>query len=588
MARLSNNDMAASFEEYADLLELDGANSFRTRAYRNAAQTLQQTVESVAEVAITSPDKLTDYTGIGADLAKKIIQLAETGTFTQLLEMREKFPPGVIMMLRVPGLGPKKVAMLFTELKIDSIAALTAQAEAGLISQLKGFGKKTEQTILAGLRNFQSTEQRLYLADIEPLAQHILDQLKQVKGVTNGAIAGSARRGKETVGDLDLLITTDNSKPVMDRLAELPDVAEVLARGETKMRVRLKPIINCYTPGGNRIAIEMDLRVVPHDSFGAAMQYFTGSKEHNVVLRQKAKEHGWSLNEYGLTAGEKVIASKTEQEIYQALGVPLIPPELRENRYEWDYLTDKDIPKLIEVTDIKGDLHMHTTATDGAGTIAEMIEGAISRGLEYIAITDHSKRVQIARGLDADRLRAHWDDIRKVSSKYKEIKVLCGVECDILENAEMDLDDQVLAEADWVIAVLHFGLSQPQDVIMQRLMHAIQHPSVDAVGHLTGRYIQKRAGAEMDVPAILKAAKEHRVMLEINAHPARLDMNDINAGLARSMGIPIIIDTDAHHVNGFDVLPWGIRQARRAGLTAKDVANTRPWKEFQKLIRRHL
>jgi DNA polymerase (family 10) len=328
----------------------------------------------------------------------------------------------------------------------------------------------------------------------------------------------------------------------------------------------------------------MDLRVVPDESYGAALVYFTGSKAHNIVLRRRAQERGLKINEYGVFQGEKSIAGRTEKDVYKSVGLPWIPPELREDRGEFDLAEKNTLPKLIELDDIRGDLHMHTTATDGAATIREMIEGAKARGRKYIAITDHSKRVSMANGLDEKRLRAHWKEIDKVRGQVSGIEVLCGVECDILEDATLDLPDDVLAEADWVIAVLHYGLKQPREQIMKRLLAAIRSPHVDAIGHLTGRMLGKRPGADLDLDATLKAAAEHGKMIEINAHPSRLDIDDIGAAAAKSLGIPIIIDTDAHSVTGLDVMQYGVYQARRAGLEAKDVANTRTWGQFKKLL----
>jgi DNA polymerase (family 10) len=359
----------------------------------------------------------------------------------------------------------------------------------------------------------------------------------------------------------------------MDCLAQHELVEKVLMRGDTKMRVRLNS------------GVEMDLRVVPDESYGAALQYFTGSKEHNVTVRGRAKDLGLKVNEYGVFKGDKQVAGATEEDVYAAIDLPWIPPELRENRLEFQYLDNGGLPDLITVDDIRGDLHMHTTASDGAATILEMAEAAKKRGLKYIAITDHSKRVSMANGLDADRLRKHWEEIRSVRDQIKGIDILCGIECDILEDATMDLPDDVLEEADWVVAVLHYGLQQPRKQIMDRLLTAIRNPHVDIIGHPTGRLVGKRDGADVDISDMLKAAADHGVMMEINAHFKRLDLNEVNAAAAKDHGIPIVISTDAHNVNGFDVLQYGVDQARRAGLTKKDVANTRTLAQFRKLLK---
>jgi DNA polymerase (family 10) len=414
----------------------------------------------------------------------------------------------------------------------------------------------------------------MYFAEARALAEPILAALRALPSVTQAEAAGSYRRRLETVGDLDLLVTSPDPAPPMDLVAKHPLVEKVLSRGDTKQRVRLSA------------GIEMDVRVVPDESYGAALQYFTGSKAHNIVTRRRAQERGLKINEYGVFRGETSIAGRTEEEVYAAIDLPWIPPELREDRGEIELAEQGRLPKLIELDDMRGDLHMHTTATDGAATIAEMVEAAKARGLKYIAITDHSKRVSMANGLDATRLRAHWKEIDKIRQKTTGIEVMCGVECDILEDATMDLDDDVLAEADWVIAVLHYGLKQPREQIMKRLMAAIRNPHVCVLGHLTGRMLGKRPGAEMDRDEVLKAAADHGVMIEINAHPSRLDIDDVGAAAARNLGIPIVIDTDAHSTAGFDVMQYGVFQARRAGLEAKDVANTLPWSKFKKLLKK--
>ncbi|MEI8381584.1 MAG: DNA polymerase/3'-5' exonuclease PolX [Planctomycetota bacterium] len=571
---MQNQQIAALFEELADLLEIQGANAFRVRAYRNAARTLENLSES-AEAIIASTDRsLTDLEGIGKDLATKIEAIVKTGTLQQLDELRTQIPVGVSEMLRIPGLGPKKVAALFHELGVTTLADLKVASESGRVAELQGFGKKTAQTILEGIQHVEEAGQRVLISIASASAEEIVSDLRQLTSVTQVSIAGSCRRRKETCGDLDVLAISSNSAEVMDRRAAHPLVEKVLARGETKQRVRL------------RSRIEMDLRVVAAESYGAAMQYFTGSKEHNIVIRRRAQERGLKVNEYGVYRGEDYVAGRTEEEVYAAVDLPWIPPELRENRGEIELAENGQLPELIEVADIQGDLHMHTTATDGAATILEMAEAAKARGLKYIAITDHSKRVTMANGLDATRLRQHWRDIEHARGKISGIEILRGIECDILEDATMDLDDEVLSEADWVIAVLHYGLKQPREQIMQRLLNAISNPHVDVIGHPSGRLIGSRPAADIDYSTFLKAAADHGVMLEINASPTRLDLDDIQAAAAKALGIQIVIDTDSHSTNGFESLVYGVGQARRAGLTRNDVANSRPWSEFQKLLHR--
>jgi len=569
---MKNDVIAGQFELLADLLEIQSANPFRIRAYRNAARTISSTSDSLADLAATGGD-LTQLPGIGKDLARQIIEIAQTGKLKSLEELQQQIPSGVVDMLRIQGVGPKKVSVFFNELHLTSLAELKAACEAGRISQLKGFGKKTEESILQNIDQAAASASRFSIADARAAVETIVADLRQLPAVVRCEAAGSCRRRRETCGDLDVLAICSDPAPPMDRLAAHPLVASVLQRGETKQRVRLVS------------GIELDLRVVPEESFGAAMQYFTGSKEHNVVLRQRAKDLGLKINEYGVFRGDEAVAGRTEEDVYAAVGLPWIPPELRENRREFEWADRRQLPQLLLLADILGDLHMHTTASDGAGTIAEMAAAAKARGLQYIAITDHSKRVSMANGLDADRLRKHWAEIRRVREQTSGIQILCGIECDILEDATMDLPDDVLAEADWVVAVLHYGLRQPREQIMQRLLNAIRNPHVDAIGHCTGRMIGRREGADVNFADLLKAAADHQVMLEINAHPSRLDLDDVHAAAARDHGIPIVISTDSHSVNGFDVLQYGVDQARRAGLTAKDVANTRPLPEFLKLLK---
>ncbi|HIK91338.1 MAG TPA: DNA polymerase/3'-5' exonuclease PolX [Planctomycetes bacterium] len=570
---MKNDQIAAVFAQLSDLLEIQEANPFRVRAYRSAGRTISSTAESFAALVEEGAD-LTRFSGIGKDLAKQIVEVVTTGQHSQLAELKQQVPAGVVDMLRIQGVGPKKVAVFFNKLNLTSLDELKAAAQAGELAALNGFGKKTEQSILANIDRAAEAGKRISIADARAAAEAIVQDLLRLDTVTQTAVAGSCRRRRETCGDLDVLATSSDATAAMDRLAAHPLVDSVLQRGDTKQRVRLKS------------GVEMDLRVVADSSYGAAMQYFTGSKEHNVVVRQRAKDMGLKVNEYGVFRGDDQIAGATEEDVYAALDLPWIPPELRENRREFDLAATGVMPRLVEVGDIKGDLHMHTTASDGAASILQMAEAAKARGLKYIAITDHSKRVSMANGLDATRLRAHWDDIRAAREQIDGIQLLCGIECDILEDATMDLADDVLAEADWVVAVLHYGLQQPREQIMKRLMNAIQNPHVNIIGHPTGRLVGKRDGADINMTEMLQAAAENGVMMEINAHFKRLDLDDVNAAAARDLGIPIVISTDSHSVNGFDVLQYGVDQGRRASLTKDDVANTKTWAQFKKLLQR--
>jgi len=571
---MNNVTIAGVFDQIGDLLEFQGANPFRVRAYRNAARTIRDLPEPAAGILEDPDRKLTEIDGIGDDLADKIATLVRTGDLPMRKELAAQVPASVLGLLRVPGLGPKKAAVLFNELKISTLDELRAACEANRVQALKGFGAKTEQTILAGLAVAASVVVRMYWSDADVYVQAILAHLKSVPGVERLAAAGSYRRGRETVGDLDFLVVSARVNEVMDRLAEFDGAAELLARGDTKMSVRLSN------------GLQVDLRVVPAESFGAALQYFTGSKDHNVTLRGLAKDRGLKINEYGVYRGEEYVAGRTEEEVYGTLDLPCFPPELREARREFEWAAAGTLPALVEVGDIRGDLHMHTTETDGQATLEEMVAAAKARGLKYIAITDHSKRVSMANGLDAARLRRQWAAIDRLNASKPGIAVLKGIEVDILERGGLDLDDDVLAEADWVVASVHYGQSQPREQITKRIVDALRNPHVSAIAHPTGRLINRRQPYDVDLAEVFKAARDHGKLLELNSNPARLDLDDVACAAAKAHGIPIVISTDAHSTTGLDVLRYGILQARRGGLTKDDVANARPWAAMRKLMRK--
>ena len=575
---MTNREIAAVFEQVADLLEFQNANPFRVRAYRSGARKIADLNEPAAQIAADPERALTDLEGIGKDLAEKIKTLVATGSLPMLDELLAEIPASVLALLRVPGLGPKKAAVLHQQLKIDSLDQLQAACEAEEVRQLKGFGAKTEETILKGIAIAAQAEQRMRWADADEVGQALLAHLDGVPGVRQLQLAGSYRRGRETVGDLDLLADADDAQPIMDRLAEFPGVADTLARGDTKMSVRLEN------------GLQVDLRVVPSESFGAALHYFTGSKAHNVEIRGRAKDAGLKVNEWGvyrLDDGDEVyLAGATEEDVYSVLELPWIPPELREAREEFEWAAQDKLPSLLELTDIRGDLHMHTTATDGKATMEEMADAAIERGLEYIAITDHSKRVSMAGGLDSERLLAQWKEVDELNQRLDDLEVLKGIECDILEKGGMDLPDDVLSQADWVIASVHYGQNQPREQITERILGAVENPHVDVIAHPTGRLINRREPYEVDLETIFAAAARHGKWMELNANPARLDLDDVHCAAAKRHGISIVINTDAHHVGGLDVMRYGVLQARRGGLTRADVANARPWAEFKKILGR--
>jgi DNA polymerase (family 10) len=474
--------------------------------------------------------------------------------------------------MKVPGLGPKKAAVLFETLGIESVEQLRAACEEQKIRELKGFGEKTEQSILASLAVVEQASERVLWAVAETWVERLLAHMKTCDEIQKIAAAGSFRRGRDTVGDLDLLVVCSDGDEAMDRLGEFDSVQTVIGRGDTKMSVRLAE------------GLQIDLRVVPEESFGAALLYFTGSKEHNVELRGTAKRLGLKINEYGVFRDEQYIAGREEADVYAAVDLPWIPPELREARREFQWAADGCLPQLIEISDLRGDLHMHTRATDGRNTIEEMAEGAKRRGLKYIAITDHSQRVAMANGLTPDRARQQWDEVDRINDSLKGIHVLKGIECDILEKGGMDLPDDVLARADWVVASVHYGQNQTREEITRRIVGAIENPHVSCIAHPTGRLLLRRKSYEVDLEAVYKAAREHGKFLELNANPKRLDLDDVACAAAKEHGVGIVISSDAHHVDGLDVLRYGVVQARRAGLTKLDVVNTLTWSQIKKRL----
>ena len=585
---MTNADIAAAFEQVADLLEYGGENVFRVRAYRTAARTIDGLVESLASVRADTTRRLTDLEGIGSDLAGKIETLLDTGRLPLLEELEREVPAVVFDLMRVPGLGPKKVKALVDALGIDSLAALEHACRDGKVRGIKGFGAKTEAAILENLAfAADPSRARLLWSEADDIATLLLEWMRGCPAAQQVETAGSLRRGRETVGDLDLLVTSDEPAAVMERLVAWPETSDVLLRGDTKTSIR--------GPRG----LQVDLRVVPAESFGAALQYFTGSKEHNVRLRGRARDQGLSINEYGVSrlgpegdaAAVPRLAGRTEAEVYAAVGLPWIPPELREGRDEILLAERGELPKLVTLADIRGDLHMHTTATDGEDTLADMVRAAVARQLDYVAITDHGQRVTMAHGLDRHRLLAQWAEIDRLNESLAAdgpppITVLKGIEVDILEKGGLDLPDEVLAQADWVVASLHYGQNQPRERITARILEAIENPNVAVIGHPTGRLINRRPAYDVDLEAVIEAAARTGTFLEINANPWRLDLDDRHAAAAKAAGVKIVISTDAHSTRGLDVLRCGILQARRAGLEAKDVANTRPLASLKKLMKK--
>ncbi|MBI4425455.1 MAG: DNA polymerase/3'-5' exonuclease PolX [Elusimicrobia bacterium] len=570
---IENPQIARIFDEIADCLELQDANPFRIRAYRNAARVLRDLPEPATAIAKESPKKLQELPGIGKDLAGKIRAIIETGDLPLHLQLCRKVPAGLRAMMGLPGLGPKRAMLLHRKLGIATLAELRLAAFERRIRDLKGFGEKTEEAILRGLDRLEREGRRVLWAEARPYAEALTARLEETRGVGRVEAAGSYRRRRETVGDLDVLAACADAGAVMDRLASYDGVGRVLARGPTQMSVRL-------TNG-----LQVDLRVVPEESFGAALQYFTGSKEHGIELRARALARKLKLNEYGVFRGRRRVAGRAEEEVYGALGLPWIPPELREGRGEVEAAAAGRLPSLVALADVKGDLHMHTTVTDGRDGLEAMAEGAKARGYEYVAITEHSKRVTMARGLDAAGLRKHWAAIDRLAARTPGLALLKGVEVDILDDGSLDLPDEVLREADWVLASLHYGQRQPRAQITRRLLRAIENPVVSAIGHPTGRLLGKRPAYDVDFERVLAAAAGHGCVLELDGQPDRLDLDDVHLIAAKGKGVPIVVDSDAHSVHELGNMEYGIFQARRGGLTPGDVLNTRPLSALRALRR---
>jgi DNA polymerase (family 10) len=573
---MDNEWIASHFDEMAELLEIRGESTFRVRAYRNGAKSIRDLTESVASIIADPNRNLTDLPGIGDAISEKCKVLLETGKIPQLEELRKEVPAGLLQIMRVPGLGAKKAKALYESLGISSIQELRTACEQHKVRELKGFAAKTEETILKSLDLVESASARMLLDEASYLVESLRKHLREVDSIQQLEFAGSFRRGKETVGDLDIVIVSAHPDEAMDRFAAFPRLQEVIARGDTKMSIRVA--------GG----FQVDMRVVPAESFGAALQYFTGSKEHNVEIRGRAKKLGLRINEYGVYREEDLdhpIAGTTEESVYAAVKLPWIPPEMRESRGEFEMAEQGRLPELITYANLRGDLHMHTTATDGENTLEEMVAAAQARGWEYIAITDHSQRVSVARGLDGTRLRAQWQEIDRLNEKLEgRFWIFKGIECDILEKGGMDLPDDVLAEADWVLASVHFGQQQPRDQITDRILGAIRHPSVCCVAHPTGRLLGRRPPYEVDLNAVMQAAQEHGKLLELNSNPSRLDLHDVHCQMAAARGIPLVINSDAHSIHHFDLLQFGILTARRAHLEASAVWNTLSCDELKKRI----
>ncbi len=568
---IHNADIAKRFEEFADLLEIKGDNPFRIRAYRNAARVVEDLPHELAGMVEEVKD-LTELPGIGKDLAEKIEEIVTTGSAQALEKLRKDLPPHITDLLNIPGLGPKRVRTIYTDLNVGDLDALKKAAEDGKISTLPGLGKKTEEQILEAIKAHADTSRRFLRTSVVTYAEALVAYLKKLKALKRITIAGSYRRGQETIGDLDILAVAKDAKPVMKRFVEYDEVADVLAHGEKKSSVVLLS------------GVQVDLRVVPERSYGAALHYFTGSKAHNIALRKLAQQKKWKLNEYGLFDGEAAVAGKTEEEVYKALDLPFIPPELRENRGEIEAAGKGKLPKLIELKDIRGNLHTHTKWSDGRNSVREMAEAAAEAGHDYIAITDHSKRLTVANGLDEDRLVQQMEEIDEINGSIKGITILKGMEVDILDDGELDIDDSLLKLLDVVIISVHSKFNLPSDKQTERIIRAMDNPWVTFLAHPTGRYLLSRPPYPVDVPRLIEHAKQRGIFLELNASHERLDLNDTYCQHARDAGVKITINTDAHSIPDMAQMRAGIAQARRGWVEKKDVINTRTLPQLRKLL----
>jgi DNA polymerase (family 10) len=577
---MDNRAIAQLLAETADLLEIAAGDPFRIRSYRRAAEAVENSTEQLSTL-IATPERLLAIQGIGKGMAANIQEIETRGSMKLRDELLTKYRPSMLELLKLPGMGPKTVALLWDALQVSDVDQLQKAIEAGQLATLPRFGQKLIEKLARGITEYRKNSGRFLLDDAEAAAERVTLYLKQFPGVEEVMPAGSLRRGRETVGDLDLLVTgpacsEENVAATVEYTAAYPPIVELLARGQNKVSFRL------------RSGLQVDVRLLPRASYGAALQYFTGSKMHNVSVRQRALKRGYTLSEYALSRLDdgSVVAAASEEEIYAALGMDWIPPELRENQGEIEGAAEHRLPALIETSDLRGDVHMHTVATDGRNTILEMAEAAVARGYEYIAITDHSKNLTMVNGLNDERALEHLKQIREADAKMEgRLRVLTGIEVDILGDGQIDLADEVLAQMDVVIASVHSLFQQPKEQMTERLLRAMENPYVRILGHLTGRLLLRRDSYEMDLTEVLKKAAANGVAVEHNAYPDRLDLCDIDLRRARELGCKIVINTDSHHISHLEAMQYGVRQLRRAWLTKMDVLNTRPVDEFLQCLR---
>ncbi|MGC9397965.1 MAG: DNA polymerase/3'-5' exonuclease PolX [Anaerolineae bacterium] len=570
---MQNAEIAALFDELADLLEIEGANRFRVRAYRHAARTVAEHPRDMSELVAAGED-LTALPGIGKELAAKIQEMVETGRLSALEKVKQRTPGSLTRLLKIEGLGPKRVQTLYEVLGITNLEDLELAAKQGRIRELHGFGAKLEQKILDDLARARKEEARTRLDVAESLIEPLVAYLRALEGVMRVEVAGSYRRRKETVGDVDILAIGEDGAAIIQQFVKYEAVETVVSQGETRSTVLL------------RSGLQVDLRVVPQESYGAALLYFTGSKAHNVALRTLAVKQNYKINEYGVFRDDERVAGETETEVYRLLDLAYIEPELRENRGELQAAKAGRLPRLLTIDDIRGDLQMHTTGSDGKASLEEMVRAAQVLGYEYIAITDHSAYLGMVQGLDADALARQIDAIDALNDRLENFHVLKSIEVDILEDGSLDLPNEILQRLDLRICSIHSKFRLPREKQTERILRAMDNPYFNILAHPTGRRIGERPPYALDMERVMTAALERGCYLEINAHPERLDLNDIHAKMAQEMGLKLAISTDAHSVNGLRNMRFGVGQARRGWLEPDDVLNTRPWPELKALLAR--
>jgi DNA polymerase (family 10) len=571
---MENKGIADIFSAIADILEIQRENPFRIRSYRNAARTIEDLSQSL-ESMVKGDMNLEEIPGIGKSIREKIEEVIATGKCSFLEELRAKIPMGLTELLKLEGLGPKKVKVLYDQLEVDSVDRLEKAALAGRLRVLAGMGLKTEEKILKSIERYRSGMGRFKLSIGFIYAQALLEYLKEVPGVKRLDPAGSFRRRRETIGDLDILAICIPNSHIMDRFAEYGEVAEIISKGATKSSVRLQ------------CGLQVDVRVLEEECYGAALHYFTGSKDHNVAIRDRAKEAGLKISEYGIFRSQEDmrIGGAKEEDIFEAVGLPFIPPELREDRGEIQAAEKGKLPRLIDLPDIRGDLQMHTTATDGKNSIGEMAQKAKKMGYAYIAITDHSKAVRVAGGLDEKGLARHLKAIEKADAQVSGICLLKGVEVDILADGSLDLQDDILKECDVVLASVHSRFNMEEKEMTRRIIQALKNPNVNILAHPTGRLILEREAYKVNLKEIFQASLDYGVVLEINAYPDRLDLRDVDARTAKEMGAKLVISTDAHSAAQLEMMKYGVFTARRGWVEAKDVINTQPLEGLLKILR---